>query len=173
MVTPGSTSAATDLPRWITVFGFARDMESQALREFRRHGDIVRTVPGKGNWVHLLYRTPLQAQVALYKPWRVLAGTDIMVGAVACTEPTVAMDVDENVERGILVASPSANGMATPRVQPELGSMSGPSPARPGLPTPSTVLRRDHGQSVNQSQSIVRTPQRQTGIFEYIAGFYK
>lgn len=164
---------AQEVSRWITVFGFPREMESQTLREFRRHGDIVRTVPGKGNWVHLLYRTPLQSQVALYKPWRVLAGTDVMVGAVPCTEPSVAKDVDDNVDRGILVASPSANGTSTPRDQPELRAMTSPSQAGSGLPTPSSVLRRDYGQSASATQSIVRTPQRQTGILDYITGFYK
>lgn len=95
LTTPGAGGAGdspltgTNASKWITVFGFTVDMESQALREFRSHGDVLRTVPGKGNWMHILYRTLSQAQVALYRPWRILNESDVMVGAVPCTEPEV------------------------------------------------------------------------------------
>uniref|UniRef100_A0A7S1XBP0 RRM Nup35-type domain-containing protein n=1 Tax=Compsopogon caeruleus TaxID=31354 RepID=A0A7S1XBP0_9RHOD len=39
---------------WITVFGFGSAMQSVVLREFRAHGEIVRHIPGKGNWIHIL-----------------------------------------------------------------------------------------------------------------------
>lgn len=42
--------------RWVTVFGFGPAMQSLVLREFRTHGDIVRHLPGKGNWIHILVR---------------------------------------------------------------------------------------------------------------------
>lgn len=167
--TPGSTSPGVPgLERWVTVFGFAPAMESQVLREFRRHGEVVRTVAGRGNWVHILYRTPLQAQVALYKPWRVLAGTESMVGTVPCTEPQVAREQDDSIEKGILVASPSA---ATP--QGGVAAMRSPSQPHSALRTPASLLRRDHGLPSGGAQSIVRTPQKQTGILDYISGFYK
>lgn len=167
--------------RWITVFGFSADVESQALREFRRHGDVVRTVAGKGNWLHLLYRTPLQAQVALYRPWRVLAGTDVMVGAVPCTEPDIAREEDDAVERGFLVASPSPSTPATvypsssPRsatTTPISATIRSPT-TNPALRAPSDLLRRSTAYNNSSHQPIVQTPQRQTGFLDYITGFYK
>ncbi|CAN8063949.1 unnamed protein product [Agarophyton chilense] len=170
-LTPSSLSARTPTlgpqDRWITVFGFAPAMDAQALREFRRHGEIVRTIPGKGNWVHILYRTPLQAQVALQRPWRILAGTETMVGAVPCTEPNVAKLADEQIEKGMLIASP---GVAN--VSPFSNSMPLPSasPINP-LKTPSTMLRRD-SHAPNATPTIIRTPQRQSGIFDFLSGLY-
>lgn len=171
--TSGTHSSVQGENRCVTVFGFPPDLESQTLREFRRHGDIVRAIPGRGNWVHLLYRTPLQAQVALYKPWRVLAGTDVMVGVVPCTEPDVAKEIDQAVEHGVLIASPANFSTPSRNKDSFAPNFSSPSPARPGLPTPSSVLRREQGNSQSTASSIVRTPQRQTGILDYITGFYK
>lgn len=188
---PNSSSAspgvANQNTRWITIFGFGgADMESQAIREFRRHGDIVRTVAGKGNWVHVLYRTPLQAQVALYRSWRILAGTDVMIGAVPCTEPDLAKDEDEGVERGFLVASPATHlhhmstspGRHFDKSPQSAARMK--SPAGTGLRAPSDVLRtgnvggnRSGGVVTEATQTIVQTPQKQTGILEYFTGFYK
>lgn len=137
------------------------------LREFRRHGEIVRTVAGKGNWVHILYRTPLQAQVALYKPWRILAGTETMVGTVCCTEPHVAKEQDESIERGMMLASPAGK-----TAKDALSTMRSPSQPHSALRTPASLLRRDHIASGGSARSIVRTPQKQTGFFDYISGFY-
>ncbi|KAI0567484.1 hypothetical protein FGB62_2g348 [Gracilaria domingensis] len=167
-LTPNSLSARTPTlgpqDRWITIFGFAPAMEAQALREFRRHGEIVRTIPGKGNWLHILYRTPLQAQVALQRPWRVLAGSETMIGAVPCTEPNVAKLADEQIEKGMLIASP---GVA--HVSPFSNSL--PLPASPinPLSTPATMLRRDNQTT---TPTIIRTPQRQSGIFDFLSGLY-
>lgn len=197
LTTPGAGGAGdspltgANASKWITVFGFAGDMESQALREFRRHGDIVRTVPGKGNWMHILYRTPLQAQVALYRPWRILSGSDVMVGAVPCTEPDVAKDEDTAVERGFLVASPSTHmhhhqSHATPggannrststsphQLSPNTPGMHPRSPASHGLRTPSDMIRRSAGYRTDASQPMIQTPQKQTGFLDYISGLYK
>lgn len=170
----GLQSDAPGSDRCVTVFGFPPDLESQTLREFRRHGDILRTIPGRGNWVHLLYRTPLQAQIALYKPWRILAGTEVMVGVVPCTEPDVAKDINQSVERGVLIASPAVlRPNSTSNKDSSTPLVTSPTPARPGLPTPSSVLRREQGNAQTNLPSIVRTPQKQTGILDYITGFYK
>lgn len=158
--------AGTD--RWVTIFGFPSSVESQAVREFRRHGEIVRVVPGRGNWTHLLYRTPMQAQVALFRQWRLLGGTDVMVGSVPCTEPSLAKENDEAVEKGFLVASPGARNGASPFTL-DTSAMRAGAPS-PGLRTPSSILRRDPGSA---AQSIIRTPQRQTGLFDYFTGFYR
>lgn len=130
------------------------------LRELRRHGDIVRSVAGRGNWIHVMYRTALQAQVALYKPWRVLNGTETMVGVVPCTEHTVAKEAEEQVERGVLVASPSTRGGVTPGATPRVA----------GGGTPAAMMRRS---AAGNGSAIVRTPQKQMGVLDYISGFYK
>ena len=167
--TPGSASPAVPgLERWVTVFGFSPAMESQVLREFRRHGEIVRTVAGKGNWVHVLYRTPLQAQVALYKPWRILAGSETMVGTVVCTEPHVAKEQEENIERGMMLASPAGK---TPT--DAMAGVRSPSQPHSALRTPASLLRRDHAMPTGSARSIVRTPQKQTGFLDYLSGLYK
>lgn len=48
------TPDAETADRWVTVFGFGQSMQSLILREFRNHGEIVRHVSGKGNWMHIL-----------------------------------------------------------------------------------------------------------------------
>lgn len=63
--------------------------------------------PVKWKRVHLMYRKPLQSQEDLYKPCRLLDGTDFIVGSVHCTGPSMANDGDGNENRGKLVASPS------------------------------------------------------------------
>lgn len=167
--TPGSASpGGPKTDRWVTVFGFSPSMESQVLREFRRHGEVVRTVAGRGNWVHILYRTSLQAQVALYKPWRILAGTETMVGTVPCTEPQVAREQDESIEKGMMLASPGGA-----QSKDAMSAMRSPSQPHSALRTPASLLRRDHGMPGGSAQGIVRTPQKQTGILDYISGFYK
>lgn len=166
--TPASASPAVPgVERWVTVFGFPPTMESQVLREFRRHGEVVRTVAGRGNWIHIMYRTAMQAQVALYKPWRLLSGSATMVGTAPCTEPHVARDMEDQVERGILVASPlAASGPSTPM-------MMSPSPANhQALRTPSSILRRDQNTTSGTPASVVRTPQPQKGLFSYLSDLY-
>lgn len=96
-----------------------------------------------------------------------------MVGVVPCTEPDVARDLNESVKNGVLIASPAAsrpNSMSNNDSVTHF--VTSASPVRPGLPTPSSVLRREHGNGQTNTPSIVRTPQRQTGILDYITGFY-
>lgn len=191
--TPVAGSVTPGLERWVTVFGFPAHLEAAAVRELRRHGDIVRTIPGRGNWVHLLFRTALQANVALHRPWRVLPGAEVMIGAVACTEPDVARDMDIKVNEGISAASPAGARMAdvtmtsvvadddaaavSHGMRTGMQTMGAGTPAR-GTPlalrTPATVLRRDGGTTPTATAAtIVRTPQRQTGFLDYLTGFYK
>lgn len=102
-----------------------------------------------------------------------------MVGVVACTEPSVAREMEEMVERGVLVASPSSavGGRAGS------GRLSGGSPGGgevvTGLKTPASVLRREvggggvgSGGGEGGMQSTVRRPQRQVSILDYISGLY-
>lgn len=191
-LTPTGNKEGTE--SWVTVFGFPATMESQVMRELRRDGEIVKSIPGRGNWVHILFRTSLQANVALNRPWRLLAGTDVMIGTVTCTEPSVARQAEEQVNKGMLLASPGVKDIRmdnvgfSPAEIPALQSIrkSGTSanganleftgrksPAlhgHHGLRTPASILRRDQGVAVGPN-SIVKTPQRQTGILQYLTGF--
>lgn len=165
--TPART-VARGTERWVTVFGFAATLEATVVREFRRHGDIIRTVAGRGNWVHLMYATSVNAQVALHKQWRTIAQGTIMVGVVPCTEPDIALNAEAQVERGILSASPSAPSVnrGTP-----MAATPSPSPAHRALRTPSSILRRESTPAATPA-GFIRTPQPQKGIFGYLADLY-
>lgn len=164
------TTPARAVPRgaekWVTVFGFPSSLEATVVREFRRHGDIVRTLAGKGNWVHLMFTSPVNAQVALHKHWRTVAQGSVMVGIVPCTEPELARDAEDQLERGILSASPSLARGSTPM-------LTTPSPAHRALRTPTSILRRDSTPATSTTPSaLIRTPQPQRGIFGYLADLY-
>ncbi|EME32558.1 uncharacterized protein Gasu_03300 [Galdieria sulphuraria] len=73
---------------WVTVFGFGPSLQAAVLREFRNYGEIVRYIPGKGNWMHICYRTLLQAQMATGKRIHMVAATT-MVGAIPCSEQEI------------------------------------------------------------------------------------
>lgn len=98
-----------------------------------------------------------------------------MIGTVPCTEPAVARETNDSIEKGVLLASPSAaSPFGTPGVQTLRGGGLTPisSSRTPSstLRTPASVIRRE---STGGMQNIVRTPQRQTGILDYITGFYR
>jgi len=109
-------------PKWLTVFGFEPSMLDAVLRDFRSHGHIERHVSGKGNWVHILYRTGPEAALALAKPVRIVNGTvSVMVGVMECTDPGILGRGDTGP---VAVGSP-------------------PGPVRPanGLPSPAGMFR--------------------------------
>lgn len=90
-----------------------------------------------------------------------------MVGAMPCTEPNVAKLADEQIEKGMLIASPSVATSAP------FGTPAPPPSATPinSLKTPSTMLRREP--ATVSEPTVIRTPQRQSGIFDFFSGFYK
>jgi len=71
--------------RWVTVFGFSVDNSSFVLRQFQKYGNIVRYVPGEGNWIHIQYETKFQAQKALTKNGKIL-DRRLMVGVSPCLD---------------------------------------------------------------------------------------
>lgn len=92
-----------------------------------------------------------------------------MIGVAACTEPSVAREAEETVEKGVLVASPSsALGGRGGGGRMSSGSSEGGEIVT-GLRTPASLLRREEG-SKGGRQSVVRTPQKQVGILDYITG---
>ena len=74
-------------PTWITVFGFPTAAESFILRQFRQYGIILQYVsqPTQSNWIHIQYKTKLQARKALSKNGKIIQG-QIMIGVVPCVK---------------------------------------------------------------------------------------
>lgn len=139
---PVDKGTAGGAEKWVTVFGFPAAVENTVLREFRRNGEVIRTLPGRGNWLHIMYRTNSQAQVALHRPWRLVAGGTIMVGITACTEPeacvSAAEHMDPELSSSMLIASPS-NESSSAQGSRAMAMM--PTPASAGLRTPKSVVR--------------------------------
>ncbi|KAK4533338.1 hypothetical protein CCYA_CCYA16G4220 [Cyanidiococcus yangmingshanensis] len=75
-----------ELSRWVTVFGFAPGQQSQVLRELRSFGQVLEHRLRKGNWMHVRFESPLQAQAACSRSSR-LVNDATMIGIVPCTEP--------------------------------------------------------------------------------------
>jgi len=72
-------------PTWITVFGFTSSATAFILKQFRQYGVILQHVTNQdgGNWVHIQYKTKIQARKALSKNGKIYEGK-IMIGVVPC-----------------------------------------------------------------------------------------
>ena len=70
---------------WVTVFGFPRSRTTDILHIFRQYGEFLDQKSSGGNWVHICYSSKLQAQQALAKNGKIIAG-DLMIGVVPCTD---------------------------------------------------------------------------------------
>eukprot|EP00128_Syssomonas_multiformis_P009946 Colp12_sorted_trinity150504_noHs@2775 len=85
--------------RWVTVFGFTPQYASVVLQHFQQFGDIARHVMDRkgGNWMHIQYRTKLQAQKALSKNGKVFDGV-VMIGVVPCVELSLMQGETQEAE---------------------------------------------------------------------------
>ena len=65
-------------PTWITVFGFTSSATAFILKQFRQYGVILQTVMNQegGNWIHIQYKTKIQARKALSKNGKVIFGIE-------------------------------------------------------------------------------------------------
>lgn len=164
--TPGASGIQAS-GRWVTVFGFSAPLENIVLKDLRRHGNVVRTMRGKGNWMHVMYGDQRSAEMAIYKGVRIIGG--VMIGVISCTEPEVVRQAENDAEKAILVASPGGSTTSTPQDVGRFGTsiMRSSVRASPGLRTPASV-RRDI------QMNGVQTPQPQRGILsslsEYVFG---
>lgn len=72
-------------PAWITVFGFTNSATAFILKQFRQYGVILQHVINQegGNWIHIQYKTKIQARKALSKNGKIYEGK-IMIGVVPC-----------------------------------------------------------------------------------------
>lgn len=79
-------------PTWVTVFGFPNAAESFILRQFRQYGVILQFVSqhSQANWIHIQYKTKIQARKALSKNGKIIEG-QIMIGVVPCVREPVKM----------------------------------------------------------------------------------
>jgi len=86
-------------PTWVTVFGFPTAAEAFILRQFRQYGVILQYVsqPSQANWIHIQYKTKLQARKALSKNGKIIEG-QIMIGVTPCVkEPAKTIQSPERV----------------------------------------------------------------------------
>lgn len=72
-------------PTWITVFGFSSLATAFILKQFRQYGVILQHVTNQegGNWIHIQYKTKIQARKALSKNGKIYENK-IMIGVVPC-----------------------------------------------------------------------------------------
>lgn len=191
---PAESDGTDGQERWVTVFGFPAAMEALVLRDFRRHGEVVRTAPGRGNWMHIMYRTLSQAQVAQHRPWRMVSGAHVMVGVTMCTEPDAVAHLTAEVDSGVgtpgrmvMMPSPSVNvaspaALRTPKSIAEgrsgrravmstgaVGIDFGMSPGTPGMRTPVPQGSGDAMAVSPGPNSILRQPPPPRGIVSYIS----
>jgi len=99
-------------PTWITVFGFPCAAEPFILRQFRQYGVILQSQsqPSPANWIHIQYKTKLQARKALSKNGKILDG-NIMIGVVLCVkEPVKSIQSPDRVS----VLEPITNNLPGP-----------------------------------------------------------
>jgi hypothetical protein len=194
-ITPGGSLSGTppEAERWITVFGFPAAMEALVVRDLRRNGEVVRTLGGRGNWMHVMYRTKTQASVAAHRPWRLLAGGSTMIGVTSCTEPELVAAAERDSEAGaMLVASPTQSAGSAHGTPLMMTGMPASSPGHSSaLRTPKSVVRAGVGsgafgaspmgmidpQSPRASSvmaspgqaSIMRAPPPQRGLLGYLS----
>jgi hypothetical protein len=77
----------------VTIFGFPSNFTGDVMRKFQSYGEVVNHKIGPGNWIHLQYRTTLQAQKALSQNGECFKGA-IMLGVKRCTDEEFPPGVD-------------------------------------------------------------------------------
>lgn len=79
---------------WVTVFGFPAASSQFVLQHFALYGKIVKYEnPTKGNWLHLMYESKLQARKALSRSGTTI-NKDVMIGVVPCVDQKAKASVD-------------------------------------------------------------------------------
>lgn len=79
------TTPTTITSAWVTVFGFPPQQTSLVLKQFSQFGTILTycVAGGNGNWVHINYKTLLEAKRALSRNGRVVCN-NMMLGVLPC-----------------------------------------------------------------------------------------
>lgn len=150
----------------VTVFGFPTAASTYILQQFTQYGHIEKhEIHNTGNWLHIKYKTKIQAKKALSRNGKVFSRT-IMVGVLPCIKKEIA-EMESNVN-----ATLSNNNTAaqTPDKRPPslrslsttVSNNSGGTPIR-NLSV-GTVLTNDRG-----------TPQKQNSVvtkaLDYVFGW--
>ena len=78
----------------VTVFGFPPEKASSIVSRFQRYGEIVRRVEGRGNWIHLQYKSKLHATMALNQNGKILDG--VMIGVQPGDSRIAELNDDES-----------------------------------------------------------------------------
>ncbi len=156
---------------WVVVFGFDSSQPSSAiLQRFQYSGDIVQQVRGAGNWLFLLFDSPLQAERAsasklLYLDSHVLAGVQQMNASLARLM-NVSLSSDGQLQQG-----QSGEGVFDGEAQALLGA---------GIDS-FQLRRRGRAQAVEPGRpqaefdadgSLYIKPRRKKSICERIADYF-
>nr|CAG4708401.1 unnamed protein product [Naegleria fowleri] len=73
---------------WVTVFGFPPDKTSYILKQFSNYGTIINHKITNGNFIHIQYKTRIQADKALSKNGKIFDGV-LMIGVVECLDTEI------------------------------------------------------------------------------------
>ncbi|KJE91997.1 hypothetical protein CAOG_003038 [Capsaspora owczarzaki ATCC 30864] len=100
---------------WVTVFGFPPTAASLVLSYLEQCGDIVRHMmaPDGGNWMHVRFKSHLQAERAISRNRKVVARS-IMLGVAPCEDRGVLAG-DKSAAAGLDLTAPRALHNASQR----------------------------------------------------------
>lgn len=104
----------------VTVFGYPPAASSFILQQFSHIGAIVKyEIHNTGNWMHIKYKTRIQAKKALSKNCKIFA-RNIMIAVTPCIKKDIACQMDSTASVTSLntPANPTAPGSLT---TPSLG----------------------------------------------------
>jgi len=143
-------------PAWITVFGFTSSATAFILKQFRQYGVILQHVINQegGNWIHIQYKTKIQARKALSKNGKIYEGK-IMIGVVPCISVPVGAQSNVNLES--VPSLTSDFGGRTPFADISQNASVNLSTSEYGTPRNLSNIRR-MDQSRSQSMSHLNSP---------------
>lgn len=95
-------------PRPVTVFGFPPEKASSIVHRFQQFGEIVRRKDGGENFLHIRYKLPVEAQMALNQNGHVFEG--VMIGVTEISdEMLMDWEDDENRDSSYYHSAASAS----------------------------------------------------------------
>jgi len=83
---------------WVTVFGFPPSKASYILKQFSKYGTILNHKITNGNFIHMQFKTRIQADKALSKNGKVFDSV-LMIGVVECLEQNILLQEQREREK--------------------------------------------------------------------------
>ncbi|KAG1702037.1 Nucleoporin NUP35 [Nymphon striatum] len=108
------SSIDNDESTWVTIYGFPPSAASFLLQQFSQYGTISKhKMPDKGNWMHVCYKSKLQAKKAISKNGKIIGG-NMMVGVKLCVDVAFEKENSMNMSN---ISALRDSGMDQSRVQ--------------------------------------------------------